>query len=156
VRRLLLAVLILGVCAAPARAAFPGQDLLLLSAGAGGAAPNGPARHAAISQDNRLSRLAAFESDATDLVVGAGPATNVFVVRRAPGRSAATDVGVDPSRRPDADGMQDIQLSTPFDRRLVASDGAAAPSSDPKTSPHGNSIVFERGGQVWLNHVGAR
>lgn len=71
-------------------------------------------------------------------------------------QSAATDVGLDPNRRADVNGVQDIQLYTPFDRWLIASDSANGPASDPKTSPHGNYVVFERAGQVWLNYVGAR
>src|SRR3954451_6586143 len=83
-RGLLLVIVVFAVCAPNAFAAFPGQDVLLLS-GARGAAPNGGARHAAISQDARVAQLAAFESDASNLVPGAGATTNVYVVRRAPG-----------------------------------------------------------------------
>src|SRR3954447_1114435 len=69
-RSLVLAVVVLGVFASQAYATFPGQDILRLSpAGA-------PARHAVISHDNRLARLAAFESDS-------GGTTNVYVARRA-------------------------------------------------------------------------
>src|SRR4051794_30366761 len=74
-RSLVLAVVVLGVFASQAYATFPGQDILRLSpAGA-------PARHAVISHDNRLARLAAFESDA-------GGTTNVYVARRAAGFGA--------------------------------------------------------------------
>jgi hypothetical protein len=71
-------------------------------------------------------------------------------------QSASSDVGVTPSKRADANGLSDIQLVTPFDRWLIASDTASAPSSAPQLSPHGNYIVFERGGQVWLNYVGGK
>src|SRR3954454_18302678 len=83
-RALVLVIVVFAVCAPNASAAFPGQDVLLLS-GAPGVAPNGQARHAAISQDARVAQLAAFESDAGNLVPGAGATTNVYVVRRAAG-----------------------------------------------------------------------
>lgn len=34
--------------------------------------------------------------------------------------------------------------------------GATGPTTNPMTSPHGNYVVFERGGQVHLLHVGAK
>jgi hypothetical protein len=71
-------------------------------------------------------------------------------------QSAATDVGVLPTKRPDPNGLTDVQLVTPFDRWLIASDSASAPSSAPQMSPHGNYMVFERGGQVWFNYVGSK
>src|SRR3954454_12242928 len=83
-RALVLVIVVFAFCAPNASAAFPGQDVLLLS-GAPSVAPNGEARHAAISQDARVAQLAAFESDAGNLVPGAGATTNVYVVRRAPG-----------------------------------------------------------------------
>ena len=85
-RIVLLAVLVAGLLAAPARAAeFPGQDLLLVSRNAAGAPADGASRNAVISQDRRFGRVVAFESDATNLVAGAGGGTNVYVVRRAAG-----------------------------------------------------------------------
>ena len=84
---MLLAGVLLGLLAAPASGAdeFPGQDLLMLSRNEAGAAANAPARNPVISQDKRFGRLVAFESDATNLVAGAGAFTNVYVVRRAEG-----------------------------------------------------------------------
>ena len=84
-RSVLGGVLAAVLLAAPARAEFPGQDLLLLSRNAAGLPANGPSRNVVISQDKRFARLAAFESDATNLVAGAGGGTNVYVVERAPG-----------------------------------------------------------------------
>ena len=81
----LLGAVLLGVLAPPARAEFPGQDLLLLSRNAAGAAADAPARNAVISQDRRFARVVAFESAATNLVPGSGGAGNVYVARRAPG-----------------------------------------------------------------------
>ena len=81
----LLGVVLLGVLAPPARAEFPGQDLLLLSRNAAGAPADAPARNPVISQDKRFARLVAFESAATNLVAGAGGVVNVYVVQRAPG-----------------------------------------------------------------------
>ncbi|MEA2311430.1 MAG: hypothetical protein QOE28_1398 [Solirubrobacteraceae bacterium] len=68
---------------AAAGAAFPGTSLQRLSVTRGGGAGNGASRNPVISQDRRWARLAAFESDATDIVPGAGAYTNVYVVRRA-------------------------------------------------------------------------
>ncbi|HEV2785993.1 MAG TPA: hypothetical protein VGV67_06370 [Solirubrobacteraceae bacterium] len=81
----LLGVVLLGVLAPPARAEFPGQDLLLLSRNAAGTPADAPARNAVISQDKRFARVVAFESAATNLVAGAGGIGNVYVVQRAPG-----------------------------------------------------------------------
>ncbi|MDQ3849513.1 MAG: hypothetical protein M3296_02715 [Actinomycetota bacterium] len=121
-RRVVLLVLVLiGVFAAPAHGEFPGQELVLLSGNPAGGPGNGASRHPAISQDKRFARLAAFESDATDLVAGAGGAANVYVVERAAGygdngtpwrfgRMILASVGIDgrpadgPSGRPSLDG----------------------------------------------------
>lgn len=84
-RIVLVGVVVAGMLAAPARAEFPGQDLLLLSRNAAGAPANAPSRNVVISHDKRFARLVAFESAATNLVAGAGGGTNVYVVRRAPG-----------------------------------------------------------------------
>src|SRR5829696_10412909 len=55
----------------------------LLSSSAGGGIPNGPSRNAAISQDARIGRVAAFESDASNIVSGdTNGRTDVFVVFR--------------------------------------------------------------------------
>ncbi len=85
-RIVLLAVVVLGLIAAPAGAAeFPGQDLLLLSRDAAGLPANAPARNPVISQDKRFGRVVAFESAATNLVAGAGAFANVYLVGRAQG-----------------------------------------------------------------------
>lgn len=84
-RIVLLAAILLALLAAPARAEFPGQDLLLLSRAAAGAPADRVARNPVISQDKRYARLVAFESAATNLAPGAGAFTNVYAVERAPG-----------------------------------------------------------------------
>jgi hypothetical protein len=85
-RIVLIVVVAAGVFASSAHAAeFPGQDLHLVSRNAAGAPANGPSGNAVISQDKRFGRIVAFESAATNLVAGAGGATNVYVVRRAAG-----------------------------------------------------------------------
>ena len=81
----LIALILAGLLAAPAHAEFPGQDLLLLSRSAAGAPADAPSGNAVISQDRRFGRVVAFASAASNLVAGAGDATNVYVVRRAPG-----------------------------------------------------------------------
>jgi len=77
-----LAVSTFAAGATDARAQFPGTALLRLAKTPSGGVPNGPSRNPAISQDKRYSRFAAFESDATDIVPGAGTTTNIYVVRR--------------------------------------------------------------------------
>ena len=42
------------------------------------------------------------------------------------------------------------------DRWLLGERGATAPSTNPMTSPHGNYIVFERGGNVFLLYIGEK
>lgn len=73
-------------------------------------------------------------------------------------QSAASDVGTVAGRRPDANGVQDIQLftRTTGERWVLAERGATAPARDPMTSPHGNYVVFERNGHVHLNYVGPK
>jgi hypothetical protein len=78
-----MAALVIGLAPATAAAQFPGTDLQRLSRTPDGGVPNGPARNPAISQDKRWGRVAAFESDATDIVRGSGAFTNVYVVHRA-------------------------------------------------------------------------
>jgi hypothetical protein len=61
-----------------------GYDTQLLSRAADGGFPNGPTRNAVISQDARVARTVAFESDASNLVAGdANGLTDVFAVSRA-------------------------------------------------------------------------
>jgi len=92
-RRLALAAvaaLALGVAPAEASAqcATYGCEpyTFLLSSSASGGMPNGPSRNAAISQDERIGRVAAFESDASNIVGGeTNGHTDVFtVLRRSP------------------------------------------------------------------------
>ncbi len=72
--------------------------------------------------------------------------------------SDATDVGVTSSRGPDTNGVRDAMLATEpaGDRWLLGEEGATTPTTNPMTSPHGNYIVFERGGQVDLLYVGGK
>src|SRR4051794_17014712 len=61
-----------GVLAVPAAASAGifGTDPLAISIDPSAGAPNGPSGHAAVSGDNRKTRLAAFDSTATNLVAG--------------------------------------------------------------------------------------
>ena len=71
--------------------------------------------------------------------------------------SAASDVGVTTSRGPDTNGVRDAMISTePSGDRWLLGEGAARPTTNPMTSPHGNYIVFERGGHAQLLYVGER
>ncbi|MBA2504493.1 MAG: hypothetical protein H0V29_00950 [Thermoleophilaceae bacterium] len=60
------------------------RSTFLLSRSLTGGFPNGPSRNATISHDQRIARLMAFESDASDLVDGdSNGKTDVFLVHRA-------------------------------------------------------------------------
>ncbi len=60
----------------------------LLSRAADGGFPNGPSRNGVLSQDGRVARTAAFESDASNIVAGdSNGLTDVFVVDRTAGYS---------------------------------------------------------------------
>ncbi len=72
--------------------------------------------------------------------------------------SDATDVGVTSNRQPDTNGVRDAMLATEpsGDRWLLGERGADGPTTNPMTSPHGNYVVFERGGTVHLLYVGEK
>ena len=71
--------------------------------------------------------------------------------------SDATDVGETTTRGPDTNGVRDAILTTePSGDRWLLGEGAAQPTTNPMTSPHGNYIVFERGGHAQLLYVGER
>jgi hypothetical protein len=81
-----IACVVLGGSVAPARAADRSAvyETQLLSRAADGGFPNGPTRNAVISQDGRVARTVAYESDASNLVAGDGNGlTDVFAVSRA-------------------------------------------------------------------------
>jgi hypothetical protein len=62
----------------------PDATTFLLSKSIAGTVPNGPSRNPAISQDQRIAKVVAFESDATDIVAGdVNGFTDVFFMRRA-------------------------------------------------------------------------
>jgi hypothetical protein len=106
----------------PAAAGESDKDTILVSRALGGGTPNGPSRNPAISQDERANRLAAFESDATNIVSGDRNGTSdVFYSVRAGrygtdgepyrlGQSALASRGLNgapangPSSRPALDG----------------------------------------------------
>jgi hypothetical protein len=72
--------------------------------------------------------------------------------------SDATNLGVTTTRGPDTNGVRDAMLATEpsGDRWLLGERGASSPTTHPVTSPHGNYVVLERGGRVWLLYVGAK
>jgi hypothetical protein len=72
--------------------------------------------------------------------------------------SAATDVATTTARGPDTNGVMDAMLATApsAERWLLGERGASQPTTDPMTSPHGNYVVFERGGHVRLLYVGPK
>ncbi|MBW3654390.1 MAG: hypothetical protein KY433_12615 [Actinobacteria bacterium] len=72
--------------------------------------------------------------------------------------TAAADVAWDTLRGADVNGVQDIAFfqQAGGTRLLLARTGATSPAAKPVTSPHGNYVVFERAGQVWLNYIGPK
>jgi hypothetical protein len=71
--------------------------------------------------------------------------------------SDATNLGVTANRQPDTNGVRDAMLATePSHDRWLLGEGSAAPTTHPVMSPHGNYVVFERGGAVDLLYVGAK
>jgi hypothetical protein len=72
--------------------------------------------------------------------------------------SDATDIAVTTARRPDVNGVRDAMLSTEpsGERWLLGERGATGPTTDPMSSPHGNYVVFERGGHATLLYVGPK
>jgi hypothetical protein len=69
--------------AAPAHARTSERTTFLLSRAADGGFPNGNSRNPSVSHDQRIARVMAYESDASNLVAGDGNnTTDVFIVRR--------------------------------------------------------------------------
>jgi hypothetical protein len=67
----------------PGHAKTSARTTFLLSRAADGGFPNGDSRNAAVSHDQRIARVMAYESDASNIVNGdVNNATDVFVVRR--------------------------------------------------------------------------
>lgn len=85
-RALAALTLLAALTAAPAHAARFGPDdreTLLLSRTPAGGFPNGASRNATIAGDYQLASLAAYDSDASDIVAGdSNGASDVFLVRR--------------------------------------------------------------------------
>jgi hypothetical protein len=71
------------ISTAPAHARTSERTTYLLSRAADGGFPNGDSRNPAVSHDQRIARVMAYESDASNIVNGdVNNATDVFVVRR--------------------------------------------------------------------------
>lgn len=80
---LLIAACILTALPAGASAADSLRTTFLFSRSISGGVPDGPSRNGAVSHDQRIARVAAYESDATNITPGdANGLTDVFVVMR--------------------------------------------------------------------------
>lgn len=83
---LLSALFVVMALPASASAASGGDSLrttFLFSRSMSGGVPDGPSRNGAISHDQRIARVMAYESDATNIVAGdTNGVTDVFLVRR--------------------------------------------------------------------------
>lgn len=79
-----LACALASIIPASAFAADSVRTTFLFSRSLSGGIPNGPSRNATVSNDQRIARIAAYESDASNIVNGdTNNATDVFFVRRA-------------------------------------------------------------------------
>ncbi|MGB1582556.1 MAG: hypothetical protein ACPHCI_02080 [Solirubrobacterales bacterium] len=77
-------VLLLSSTADAATARDSVRTTFLFSRSLSGGIPNGPSRHGTVSHDQRIARVAAYESDASNIVEGdTNGVTDVFMVRRA-------------------------------------------------------------------------
>lgn len=71
---------------APSLAEASARTTFLLSRAKNGGIPNGESRNPSISRDQRIARVAAYESDASNIVRGdVNGETDIFMVRRARG-----------------------------------------------------------------------
>src|SRR4051794_33645867 len=71
------------ISTAPAHAKTSERTTFLLSRAADGTFPNGDSRNPDVSHDQRIARVLAYESDASNIVNGdVNNATDVFIVRR--------------------------------------------------------------------------
>lgn len=87
IRIALLSILLLALALPAVASAASGADSLrttfLFSRSVTGGVPDGPSRNGAISHDQRIARVIAFESDATNMINGdTNGVTDVFMVRR--------------------------------------------------------------------------
>jgi hypothetical protein len=100
---------------------------------------------------SRAGSGAAGNGASGDPSVSAGGTWVVFA-------SSASDVATTTRRSPDVNGVPDAMLFTEAtgERWLLGERGARGATSNPQTSPHGNYIVFERGGQAYLLYVGEK
>lgn len=81
---LIVPVVLMTGSASAATAGDSVRTTFLFSRSVSGGIPNGPSRHGSLSHDQRIARVAAFESDASNIVDGdSNGATDVFMVRRA-------------------------------------------------------------------------
>lgn len=81
---LLVPVVLMSGSASAATAGDSVRTTFLFSRSVSGGIPNGPSRHGTVSHDQRIARVAAYESDASNIVDGdVNGMTDVFVVRRA-------------------------------------------------------------------------
>jgi hypothetical protein len=79
-----LACALASIIPASAFAADSVRTTFLFSRSLSGGIPNGPSRNATISNDQRIARVGAYESDASNIVAGdTNNATDIFFVRRA-------------------------------------------------------------------------
>lgn len=122
-RSLLGAVAGLALLAAPASAGIFGTTPIPISVTGSGGGADGPSGGATISGDNRKGRLAAFHSEASNLVAGdTNGVADVFVYSRPRGARGTTRLGAGPARP--AGGLRRVS---------VAADGAQA--NGPSTNP---------------------
>ena len=136
-----LALALLGL-AGPAGAASRTSyyDTFLLSRATDGALPNGSSTNGVISQDGRIARAVAFQSDASNLVpADADGTTDVFVIERAPGFGPDGSPWTPGRTRLISRGVGGRPADGPSYAPAISGDASSSPGRD-STAP--NCVAF--------------
>jgi hypothetical protein len=115
-------------------------DTFLLSRATDGALPNGPSTNGVISQDGRIARAVAFQSDASNLVpADADGTTDVFVIERAPGFGPDGSPWTPGRTRLISQGVGGRPADGPSYAPAISGDASSSPGRD-STAP--NCVAF--------------
>jgi hypothetical protein len=115
-------------------------DTFLLSRAADGGLPNGPSTNGVISQDGRIARSVAFQSDASNIVPGDGNGTtDVFLTTRASGYGADATPWEPGNTRIISGGMGGQPANGPSYDPAISGDASSSRGAD-DTAP--NCVAF--------------
>ena len=116
-------------------------DTFLLSRSADGGLPNGPSTNGVISQDGRIARVVAFQSDASNIVGGdSNGLTDVFVTERAPGYGQDATPWAPGATRIISQGPGGQPANGPSYTPAISGDASSSPSGGENTPP--NCVAF--------------